>query len=178
MIGLTCLVISGKLLVEYQKRKHKFTLNLGVFFFLTGIGYLVWFAMTEGMLDLMAEFGYIYIIFAVITPLILLVFILQVFDTSTAKMIILISMFVFMTILHFVFPEYNLYTFVVLIVMVLNIVLFLQNYRVNNDLKSLGLAIGLIITSIAMIPFTPRDVFLVLASIVWIYTFFFLEKSK
>ncbi len=171
LLGIVCLLISGRLIIQYQKQKNSFTLNLMIFFFLTGLGYLVWYLVRY--MEVEEDYNSLVVILSVLAPLFLLLFILRFLGVPRNVQAGLGTLFTVVTVIYLILPELTfLYIVVVTIVAILNIILFLKNYRRRNDVKSLGFAIGLLMTLIGSFPMISMNLFFSLAAICWAITFF------
>jgi hypothetical protein len=168
--------IIGFILVKrYNNQRNKFTLYMAVFFISAGIGWLVWFLSTEWVFDAYDSMRVYLVFIGLIPQLILLYFILAFLDISAYIRILIIFVALVFSIIHQFVPEYRIQTYVSTIIISLNIILFLLNWRRNNDIKSLGFSIGLLLILVAeaLSPFAKllHGIFLIIAAIIWGITY-------
>jgi len=150
-----------------------------LFFLLSGIGYIIWFVLSDFILGKEQEYYWIIIIFGIIPQILLLDFILGFFEVSLKIRSMIALLTVVLIILHFIFPENFIYIGVSSIKMFSNIGLFLKNWQKNNDKKSLGFSLGLLANLFAFfLQPSPNGILLILAGLIWIYTFLIFKANK
>jgi len=181
LISVSCLIIGILLIEKYFEVRNKFTLYMIIFFFATGLGFFIWFLSTDLVFDIYNEIENILLIIGLLPQMVLLYFILAVYEVYLPIRVVLIVLSALFSILYlfvpfldiyFFVPGLKLYPVISSIIYIANIILFILNWRTNNDLKSLFFSIGLTLNLIAMISgeFSQfiQGVLLILNSLVWI----------
>lgn len=171
-LSLVCLGIFIRLAKKYIDKKNKFTIYLAIYFLIGFLSWGFWFLTTEWVLNIEEDMMAIVRFTAILTQLTLLLFILDFFDTS---LIIRGVLFITVLLCGLIFALFSSMLFLFLIVTTLltitNIVLFLSNWRKNNDNKSLAFSIGLISLflggSLSNISSVYNGIFLILTAIIW-----------
>ncbi|MEJ2252025.1 MAG: hypothetical protein P8Y97_20490, partial [Candidatus Lokiarchaeota archaeon] len=78
-------------------------------------------------------------------------------------------------IVHSFFPELRLLTIISTIIIISNIVLFIMNWRKNDDIKSFGFSIGLLLIligeSLLFISRLIQGIMLFIAALIWLFTY-------
>ena len=175
IISIVSFIIGFILVKRYNNQRNKFTLYMAVFFISAGIGWLVWFLSTEWVFDAYDSMRVYLVFIGIIPQLILLYFILAFLDISAYIRILIIVVSLIFSIIHQFVPEYRIQTYVSTIIISLNIILFLLNWRRNNDIKSLGFSIGLLLILVAeaLSPVVKllHGIFLIIAAIIWGVTY-------
>jgi hypothetical protein len=175
IISIVSFIIGIILVKRYNNQRNKFTLYMAFFFISAGIGWLIWFLSTEWVFDVYESMNVYLVLIGLIPQLILLNFILAFLDISVYIRILIIIVSLIFSIIHQFVPEYRIQTYVSTIIISLNIILFLLNWRRNNDIKSLGFSIGLflILVAEALSPVAKllHGIFLIIAAIIWGITY-------
>jgi hypothetical protein len=174
-ISLVSFFIGTLLFQKYSKQKNQFTLIMALFFVLAGIGWFIWFLSTDLILGVFNEITEILVLMGLIPQVILLVFVMAFYEVSLLIRTLTIISVILLTLLHIIFPTYRILTIVSSVIIVLNIVLFILNWKRNKDIKSLGFSIGLICIFLgeALIRASEivQGIFLIIAAVVWLVTY-------
>lgn len=155
-----------------------------VFFFVNSLGFFLWFLSTELVFNNYYQVSPIILIVGLIPQMVLLFFFLTVYELSLSIRLISISVATLLCILDLFIPFFNiylidpnlsLYPLISSAIFIANIVLFILNWKTNNDPKSLYFSIGLILNMMAMITgqFSEllQGLFLIFTAIIWIITY-------
>ncbi len=180
IISITCILISIVLLKTYFELKNQLTVYMVIFFFVTGLGFFIWFLSSELLFDIYAEIENVLLIIGILPQMVLLFFILTIFEISVPVRIIMVIasavfcilyLFVPFLDIYFFDPDLKLYPIISSIIYISNIILFLYNWRENKDVKSLFFSIGLILNMMAMISgqFSEvmQGILLITTAIIW-----------
>ncbi|MBD3194096.1 MAG: hypothetical protein GF317_03515 [Candidatus Lokiarchaeota archaeon] len=175
VISIISFIIGFYLANKYMSEKNQFTLYMVFFFILAGIGWLIWFVSTELVLNIYNFMvGYLLLI-GLVPQLILLLFILTFFEVSYLIRVIILVASIALSVIHVIFPEFRLLTILSTIIITANIVLFIINWKRNEDIKSLGFALGLLVVLVGEALISLSDlihgVFLIIAAVIWLITY-------
>ncbi|TXT59924.1 MAG: membrane protein of unknown function [Promethearchaeota archaeon] len=175
VISAVSFIIGFILINRFLDQKNKFTLYMASFFITAAIGWLVWFLSTEWVFDVFESMVTLLVLIGLIPQLILLFFILAFLDVSIYLRILLIGLATIFSIIHLFVPELRILTIVSTIIISLNIILFIINWRRNDDIKSLGFAIGLMLIlvgeALISVSHLIHGIFLILAAVDWAITY-------
>ena len=181
IISVSCIIIGILLIEKYFEAKNKFTLYMIIFFFITGVGFFLWFLSTDLVFGIYNDIETLLLIIGLLPQMVLLYFILAVYEVYLPIRVVLIVLSALFSILYlfvpsldiyFFDPDLKLYPIISSIIYIANIILFILNWRTNNDLKSLFFSMGLALNLIAMISgqFSEfiQGLLLIITSLVWI----------
>jgi hypothetical protein len=150
LIGAVSLLISISLMKKYFDSKNKFTLYMTYFFLLNASGYLFWFICSEWILNIEDSVMMFLRIYAILPQLALLIFTLTFYEVSKQIRLTITIAAITVTLVWAFFPDHIiLFIIATMAIIFSNIVLFLRNWRKNNDIKSLGFSIGLVFLFLA-----------------------------
>jgi hypothetical protein len=182
------------LIKKYYEIENKFTAYMATFFFLRGFSALFWILSSEWVFDVFEKIQYLIMISIFIPRLVLLFFILTFYKIALririAVMIILGGFLIIsfiISVLLFNIPPYPLLIIISLLIVGSNVILFILNWRRNEDIKSLFFSIGLICILIGMLMllYSPliQGILLIATSIIWTITYsglldYFVEYNK
>ena len=183
VISITSLLIGTWLLKKYLNEKNSFSLYMACFFIISGIGWLFWFLTTEWVLNIYDSLVSVLIFIGAVPQIILLLFILTFFEIKKGIRLLILGLVVIFVIIHVLLPEFRILTYLSVIIIIANVFLFLMNWQKNDDVKSLGFSIGLVLILLgeAMVSISHLilGIFLIGASIAWALTYLgILEKIK
>ena len=174
-ISIACFIIGLILLKKYFDEENRFTLFMILFFLFAGLGWFFWFITTEMVLNIYNDIKAILMIVGILPQLILLIFILTFYEVSLIIRVIIILVAVFLSILHIFFPLLKISMIVSSVIIISNGILFILNWKKNQDLKSLFFAIGLFIIligeSLTFISKLIQGIFLTITAIIWFITY-------
>ncbi len=175
IISITSFIIGGYLLNKYLKNKNTFTAYMVIFFFANGIGFLIRFLTTDWVFNIYQESLEVLVIIGILPQIILLLFVLAFFEVDIKLSIVIVIVVIGLTIVHLFVPQLHILTYVATVIIIANVVLFILNWRRNQDIKSLGFSIGLLCILIgeALYVVSPlvNGIFLILTSIAWLITY-------
>lgn len=174
-ISIACFIIGLILLKKYFDEENRFTLFMILFFLFAGLGWFFWFITTEMVLNIYNDIKAILMIVGILPQLILLIFILTFYEVSLIIRVIIILVAVFLSILHIFFPLLKISMIVSSVIIISNGILFILNWKKNQDLKSLFFAIGLFLIligeSLTFISKLIQGIFLTITAIIWFITY-------
>ncbi|MHA1382548.1 MAG: hypothetical protein ACTSR3_02200 [Candidatus Helarchaeota archaeon] len=170
------------LLRKYYLERNKFSLYMASFFVVDSIGWFIWFYTSlTGLSEiyLMNPLNPVLIaqnVPVIIAQIILLLFVLSVFDVNIAIRVLSVITVVSIAVISLINQElYLLINIAGIIVTTLNIILFFMNWQRNNDIKSLGFAFGLMLVAagglLAILIIYIEGIFLIAAATIWLITF-------
>ncbi|TFF89314.1 MAG: hypothetical protein EU549_01070 [Promethearchaeota archaeon] len=175
ILAIISLLIGIYLSLKFYKERNNFTLYMALFFLLAGIGWLILVISKEWVLGIYELILPILIIIGIIPQLMLLFFILTFLEYSLTRRIGAVIISLLLIILHTFIPQYRIMTIVATIIIVANIILFILNWRRNNDIKSLGFSIGLLLIligeSLIFLSRLIQGIMLFLTAIIWAITY-------
>jgi hypothetical protein len=184
IISISCLSISYILFRKYYKDKNPFTGHITLFFFLNGLGFLIWFLSTELVFNIYEEIENILLIIGFLPQIVLLYFILTFYEISLPLRLIIIFAALFFSLMDlfvpilriYIFePSFRLYFIISAMIYFSNIILFLINWRKNEDIKSLFFSLGLFFNLLAMMIsyFSQllQGIFLIITALIWIVAY-------
>lgn len=182
-ISIACFIIALILLKRYVDEENRFTLFMVLFFLFAGLGWFIWFLTTEWILNIYNDVKTILMIVGLLPQLVLLIFILTFYEISRIIRVIIILVTVFLSILHIFLPFLKISTIVSTVIIISNGILFMLNWKRNQDIKSLFFAIGLFLIlvgeSFTFISKLIQGIFLTITAIIWLITYSgFLEKLR
>ncbi|TXT63823.1 MAG: membrane protein of unknown function [Promethearchaeota archaeon] len=174
-ISIACFIICILLYRGYQQERNQFTLYMVLFFLIAGAGWLFWFLSTDLVLNIYEDVKNFLIFVGLIPQLILLIFVLTFYEISLLVRVSILMVTIILSIIHLIFPTLRILTIVSTVIIILNIILFIINWRKNQDLKSLLFSIGLalILLGEALISVSRllQGIFLTLTAVIWIVTY-------
>ncbi|MHA1300813.1 MAG: hypothetical protein ACTSO9_15455 [Candidatus Helarchaeota archaeon] len=170
------------LLRKYYLERNKFSLYMASFLVVDSIGWFIWFYTSlTGLSEiyLMNPLNPVLIaqnVPVIIAQIILLLFVLSVFDVNIAIRVLSVITVVSIAVISLINQElYLLINIAGIIVTTLNIILFFMNWQRNNDIKSLGFAFGLMLVAagglLAILIIYIEGIFLIAAATIWLITF-------
>lgn len=175
VISITCFIIALILYRKYEEERNQFTLYMVLFFLLAGAGWLFWFLSTDIVLNIYENVKGFLILVGLIPQLVLLLFVLTFYEINILIRIGITIGVILLTILHVFFPFLRLATIVSTMIIISNIVLFVLNWRKNDDLKSLFFSVGLTLILIGealiFISRLIQGIFLMITAIIWLITY-------
>lgn len=182
-ISIACFIIALILLKRYVDEENQFTLFMVLFFLFAGLGWFIWFLTTEWILNIYNDIKSILMVIGLLPQLVLLIFILTFYEISRSVRVIIILVAVLLSILHIFFPFLKISTIVSTLIIISNGILFMLNWKRNQDIKSLFFAIGLFLIlvgeSLTFISKLIQGIFLTITAIIWLITYSgFLEQLR
>ncbi len=175
IISIVCFIITIYLLKKYLDESNKFTLYMVFFFFLAGLGWILWFLAKDWVFNIYDDVREILYLIGVIPLIVLLYFVLTFLEVSIYIRILTSAIAIVVTITGSLLPEIHIKGLISVVIISVNIVLFIINWRKNNDIKSLGFSIGLAFVFLGesfnfIIPLL-HGIFLIVAAIIWVFTY-------
>ncbi|MEJ2278741.1 MAG: hypothetical protein P8Y70_13495 [Candidatus Lokiarchaeota archaeon] len=174
-IAVVSLLIGIFLSSKYAKERNRFTLYMALFFLFAGIGWFILFISTDWVLGIYNSILLFLIIIGFLPQLMLLIFILTFFEVNVIIRVIAVIVSIILIIVHSFFPELRLLTIISTIIIISNIVLFIMNWRKNDDIKSFGFSIGLLLIligeSLLFISRLIQGIMLFIAALIWLFTY-------
>lgn len=175
IMGAVSVVIGVLLLKKYYDERNVFTLYMALFFVTAGIGWFIRFIATDWVLNIYEETKEILMLVGVIPQVILLLFVLTFLKTPKIIRIVVIILEIVIMVIHLIAPTLRILIYNAIVIILLNIILFLINWRKNDDIKSLGFSIGLVFIllgeSISSFSLLLNGIFLIISAILWIITY-------
>lgn len=146
-----------------------------LFFLLAGAGWLFWFLSTDLVFNIYENVKGFLILVGLIPQLVLLLFVLTFYEINILIRIGITIGVILLTILHVFFPFLRLATIVSTMIIISNIVLFVLNWRKNDDLKSLFFSVGLTLILIGealiFISRLIQSILLMITAIIWLIAY-------
>ncbi|TXT63825.1 MAG: membrane protein of unknown function [Promethearchaeota archaeon] len=184
IISIVCFGVGIVLIKNFSLQRNVFTLYIALFFILNGFGYLIWFLSTEWIFDVYGEMKNFILLIGFLPQIVLLYFILSFYEVRlyiritiiiAATVLSTLDLFIPLLRIYIFDPSFRLYFIISSIIYTANIVLFLRNWRRNNDLNSLFFSLGLFFNMIAMIfnyfSKSIQGVLLMITASIWAITY-------
>ncbi|MCF2141153.1 MAG: hypothetical protein K9W44_13925 [Candidatus Lokiarchaeota archaeon] len=141
IIGLMFIIIDGQLVLKYMNNNNILSLYLIVFFTSAGIGWItLFFTLIFGIENIVFQIAFLV---SVISILILFLFSSKVLELKKWVNITVTLGVILITVVHYIIPQYHLFTILATIITLMTVWLFLLIFRRRSDYKSLGMGIGL-----------------------------------
>ncbi|WP_457557441.1 hypothetical protein [Candidatus Harpocratesius sp.] len=141
IIGLMFIIIDGQLILKYVKNNNLLSLYLIAFFTSAGIGWItLFFTLIFEIENIVFQIAFL---ISVISILLLFLFSSKVLELKLWIKITVTIGVIIITIVHYIVPQYHLFTILATIITIMTVWLFLLIFRRRSDYKSLGMGIGL-----------------------------------